>query len=60
MFSSIKKKIVSANERLDEVNKSKATLTLDTGDIEKKLNDLSLKIKEQQDFFKNYLSSSQQ
>ena len=60
MFSSIKKKIVSANERLDEVNKSKATLTLDTGDIKKKLNDLSLKIKEQQDFFKNYLSSSQQ
>ncbi len=60
MFSSIKKKIVSANQKLDEVNKSKATLALDTGDIGKKLNDLTHKVKEQQNFFERYLSSLDQ
>lgn len=58
MFNSITKKIATANQKLNEVNKSTATLVLDTGDIQKKLTDLSVNIKEQETFFKNYLSSA--
>jgi hypothetical protein len=35
------------------VNASKATLVLNTGDIQKKLEDLLTNLKEQQEFFKN-------
>src|SRR6185312_6012546 len=58
MFDTISKKIASANEKLREVNKSEATLTLNTGDIQQKLNDLVVYVKQQQNFYKNYLSSS--
>lgn len=58
MFDTISKKIASANEKLREVNKSEATLTLNTGDIQQKLNDLAVYVKEQQNFYRNHLSSS--
>lgn len=58
MFDTISKKIATANKKLIEINKSEATLTLNTGDIQQKLNDLALYVKEQQNFYRNYLSSS--
>lgn len=57
MFDFIIKKIVIANQQLDKVNKSTAVLSLDTGDIQKKLDDLAVKVKEQQAFFKNHLGA---
>ncbi|HEY5465085.1 MAG TPA: transglutaminase domain-containing protein [Hanamia sp.] len=57
MFYSILQKINSANQKLIEVNKSTATLTLDTGDIKKKLDDLVTNAKEEEIFYKNYLIS---
>ena len=53
-FDDIEKKIASARRKLKEVNQSKATLTLDTGDIEYALNTLSNHVKEQEAFTKNY------
>jgi len=53
-FDDIEKKIASARRKLKEVNQSKATLTLDTGDIEYALNTLSDHVKEQELFTKNY------
>jgi hypothetical protein len=53
-FDDIEKKIVSARRKLKKVNESKATLTLDTGDIEYALNTLSNHVKEQEVFTKNY------
>jgi hypothetical protein len=58
MFDTMSKLIASANQKLIDVNKSEATLTLNTGDIQAKLNDLSGHLKEQQSFYRNYLSSS--
>ena len=58
IFETISKKIASANQKLIAINKSEATLMLNTGDIQQKLNDLALYVKEQQNFYKNYLSSS--
>lgn len=52
IFQNIQKLIVSANIKLKKVNDSKATLMLDTGDIQKKLEDLLSNLKEQQEFFK--------
>ncbi|HET7119519.1 MAG TPA: transglutaminase domain-containing protein [Hanamia sp.] len=56
MFDKISKKIVNANQKLKEVNLSKATLTLNTGGIQEKLDELAVNVKEQQTFFKNHLS----
>jgi len=56
-FNYIKKKITEANKKLNEVNRSKARLILDTGDIQKKLDDLTSNVKLQEDFFKNYLNT---
>lgn len=53
IFREVKKLIVSANIKLNKVNASKATLVLNTGDIQKKLEDLLTNLKEQQEFFKN-------
>ncbi|MDQ6763861.1 MAG: hypothetical protein M3015_14705 [Bacteroidota bacterium] len=58
MLDAIKHKIASANSKLKIVNASKANLTLNTGDIEKMLDDLSAYVKEQQIFLKNYLGST--
>lgn len=58
MLQSIEQKIVSANGKLKIVNASKATLTLNTGDVEKMLDDLLTYVKEQQIFLKNYLGTT--
>jgi len=58
MFETISKKIAAANKKLIEINKSEATLTLNTGAIQQKLNDLAGYVKEQQNFYRNHLSSS--
>ena len=55
MFAAIGQKVKVAHLKLNEVNQSTATLVLDTGDITKKLNDLSYKVQEQNDFYKNHL-----
>jgi len=55
MFAAISQKITLAHLKLNEVDQSTATLALDTGDITKKLNDLSYKAQEQNDFYKNHL-----
>jgi hypothetical protein len=58
IFQNIEKRITSANLKLDEINISKARLALDTGDLQKKLNDMMIKVKEQEIFFQNHLSAS--
>jgi len=57
MFSNITSKIKSANARLNTINQSKATLFLDTGDVQKKLDDLVINVQQQQIFLKDYLLS---
>lgn len=57
MLEAILKQVTVANNKLKEVNQSKATLSLNTGDVEKVLNDLSTHVKEQQVFLRNYLST---
>ncbi len=54
MFAAISQKIKLAHLKLNEVNQSTATLALDTGDITEKLNDLSHKAQEQNDFYRNH------
>jgi hypothetical protein len=53
IFENTRELISSANFKLKKVNGSKATLMLDTGDIQKKLDDLKIKLNEQETFFKN-------
>lgn len=60
MLEVILKQVENANNKLKKVNQSKATLALNTGDVEKVLNDLSAKVKEQQIFLKNYLSTAKE
>jgi len=57
-FKNILKLITSADLKLKKVNQSKATLVLDTGDIQKKLDELSSKLKDQEAFFKNNFSKA--
>jgi hypothetical protein len=59
MFYSISQKINAANQKLIKVNKSTATLILNTGGIQEKINDLNTKAKEEEIFYKNYLSSDE-
>ncbi len=59
-FDDIEKKIASARRKLKEVNQSKATLTLDTGDVEYALNTLSDHVKEQEAFTKNYKATAKE
>ncbi len=58
MLDGILKQVRDALNKLKEVNQSKATLTLNTGDVEKVLNDLGSHVKEQKVFLKNYLSTA--
>ncbi len=58
MLDAIELKIAAANTKLKIVNTSKATLTLNTGDVEKMLDDLLTHVKEQQIFLKNYLGTT--
>ncbi len=56
IFTKISNLIAAANLKLQQVNHSKATLTLDTGDIQKKLSDLNNHLSEEQSFYKNYFA----
>ncbi|HUZ60196.1 MAG TPA: transglutaminase domain-containing protein [Hanamia sp.] len=56
MFRSITQKISGANQKLVKVNKSKATLTLNTGGIQQKLDELASAVKEEQNFYKDYVN----
>ncbi len=58
IFDSVEKGIMAARHKLKEVNRSKANLTLNTEPLEKVLYDLSLHVKEQQAFLKDYLSTA--
>lgn len=58
MFDDIAEKIASADQNLSTINKSKATLTLNTGDLQEQLNNLARSVKEQKNFYDNYLSLS--
>ncbi len=60
MLDVILKEVTNANNKLKEVNQSKATLALNTGDVEKVLNDLSAKVKEEQIFLRNYLITAKE
>ncbi|MEP6584949.1 MAG: transglutaminase domain-containing protein [Ginsengibacter sp.] len=60
MLDAILKQVAGADSKLMKVNQSKATLTLNTGDVEKVLNDLVTQVKEEQIFLKNYLSSAKE
>ncbi|MEO6905585.1 MAG: transglutaminase domain-containing protein [Ginsengibacter sp.] len=53
LFVKTQELIASANIKLVKVNSSKATLTLDTGDVQKKLDDLKSNLNTQETFFKN-------
>jgi hypothetical protein len=55
-FDQIRKKIQTANKKLSKVIASTATLYLNTGDIQQKLDNLSKKASEQEIFFKNYFT----
>ena len=59
-LDAILKQVADANNKLKKVNQSKATLALNTGDVEKVLNDLSTQVKEQQVFLRNYLSTAKE
>lgn len=58
LFQNIRKLIADANGKLKEVNLSKAMLTQDTGDLQKKLDDLAINVKQQETFLKNYASQT--
>ena len=58
IFDDIEKRIASARTKLMGVNQSIATLTLDTGDIEYALNNLTAHVKEQRDFLRNYKTTA--
>ena len=60
IFESIEKLIVSANLKLKRINASKATLVLNTGDIEQKIEHLSTNLKEQKEFFKNNIDTEKE
>ncbi|MEO8412488.1 MAG: transglutaminase domain-containing protein [Ginsengibacter sp.] len=60
IFDGIEKRINSATGKLKELNQSKATLTLDSGDVEYALANLSTRVKEQKEFIKNYQGTAKQ
>ena len=57
MLANVEKKIGLAKLKLNRVDSSKATLVLNTGDIEKTLDDLSMHVAEQRTFVKNYFNT---
>ena len=58
IFQNIKRLILSANLRLEKISRSTATLQLNTGDIQKKINDLKSNLQVQESFYKNYTAST--
>ncbi|MEO6456308.1 MAG: transglutaminase domain-containing protein [Ginsengibacter sp.] len=59
LFQDVEKRIASGKFKLDEVNHSKAGLTLNTASLEKVFDDLSAHVKEQQIFLRDYLVNPQ-
>jgi len=57
LLEGIDKKLDSSLKKLDEVDKSKATLTLGTEPVRNRINILLKKIKEQKDFLDRYLNT---
>jgi hypothetical protein len=55
-FEEIKSKISAANKKLIRVNSSTATLALNTGDVQFKLDQLAKKADEQKEFYNHYLN----
>ncbi|MEO7961966.1 MAG: transglutaminase domain-containing protein, partial [Ginsengibacter sp.] len=60
MLQVILRQIDSAYSKLAVVNQSRATLTLNTGEVEKVLTDLAEKVKDQQVFLKNYTTTARE
>lgn len=58
IFENVSLLIKSANLRLQKISRSTATLQLDTGDIQKKINDLQGNLQVQELFYKNYIAKS--
>ncbi len=58
IFQNVSLLAASANLKLKKINSSTATLQLDTGDIQKKLDGLQTNLKQQEIFFKNYTDAS--
>jgi len=58
LFQNVQNLIRSANEKLKRIDSSKASLQLDTGDIQKKLEDLKSNLKQQELVFKNYTDAA--
>lgn len=54
LFQNVDELIASANEKIRSIKRSKAVLQLDTGDIQKKLDDLTNNLKQQRLFYKTY------
>lgn len=54
LFQKVQSLIADAGEKIKRLNRSKASLQLDTSDIQKKLDDLKNNLQEQRMFFKNY------
>ena len=51
-------KLLSANKKIDELNQSKATLTINTDAIRTRVNNLMSKLRQQEEFVKLYLNSA--
>ncbi len=56
MLDEIIQQISVASKKLSRVNETKATLALNTGDVEKVLNDLAAKVEAEKIFLRNYFS----
>ncbi|MGN6531791.1 MAG: transglutaminase domain-containing protein [Ginsengibacter sp.] len=56
LFLNIRNLIADANAKLKQVNLSDATLTLNTGDLQQKLDELLVNVKQHENFLKNQVS----
>jgi hypothetical protein len=56
MFTLIAQKLASSSQKLHAVSRSAATLSLETGGIQMKLDGLVIKLKEEQEYYKNFLA----
>jgi len=58
IFQNVSVLTSSAILKLKKINRSTATLQLDTGDLQKKLDDLAINLKQQEILYKNYSDSA--
>ncbi len=59
LFAEVDKNLSAAHINIDALKRSKSVLTLDTGDLEYALKNLSNKLQDQKVFFKNYVAATQ-